>query len=380
MLDSRFFSMRDAFPGQDWTAGGYAAAWERARRYFPTKAYFVTPGTYFMTHGFDPDGRLFMEIHESDFLKLCVENRRTFATNSAAGAYGRMLAAADGRAAAAFREKMGRLEPFFREAGALGGLEKALGESLYLELLRSLRDEDCHMIAGGLMHEGMHAGLDDALVSRLQADFAAGATPVQWDELRAFMAEAGYHGAFGRWAADDLARRWQAVEGLLGGLEGLRKKAQLRPGADRDRFQAVRARAWAQAALIRLRTREIWQSARRMQGLAESFRRDDVRGAAASGVEAALARLESETSAYAAAAGEALQDTDLAVGSLEAVLDTWEAWADSRRPFPAPVTDSQSLVKRVEEIGRPDPAQASAAAATLMKRAAEALSKERTSS
>jgi hypothetical protein len=380
VLGSRFFSMREAFPGREWTASGYGAAWDRARQYFPAKAYYVVPGTYFMTHGFDADGRLFMEIHESDFLKLCVENRRTFARDSVAGAYGRMLAATDGREAAAFGEKMGRLEPFFREAAALRGLEKTLGESSYPGFLKSLREEDYHMLAGGLMHEGMHAGLDDAIVSRLQADFSAGTKPVQWDELRAFMAEAGYHGAYGRWAGSDLAGHWRTIEGLLGELEGLRKKANLRPGTDENRFGRVRARAWAHAALLRLRTREIWQSARRMQDLAGSFREDYLRGAAPSDVESALAGLERDTSAYAAAAGEALQETELAVRSLEALLDTWGSWADGRRPFPPPVTDLQALVKRVEEIRWPDPAPASAGAAVLMKRAAEALSKERTSS
>ena len=380
VLASRLFSMRDGFAGKEWTESGYGAAWERARRYFPAKAYYVVPGTYFMTHGFDPDGRLFMEIHESEFLKICVGNRRVFAPDAVAGTYALMLAATDGREAAAFGRKMGRLEPFFREAAALHGLEKALGEGLYLGLLRSLREEDCHMLGAGLMHEGMHAGLDDALVSRLQADFTAGTMPVQWDELRAFMAETGYHGAYCRWAANDVAGRWRTIESLLGELEGLRKKPDLRAGADRAGFERVRARAWAHAALIRLRLRETWQSARRMQDLAVRFGQDYIRGDPPSDIGAALARLESDTSAFAAAAGASLQETDLAVRSLDAIMDTWGEWAQGRRPFPAPVTDSQALAKRVREIRRPDPDPPSSAAAVLMKRAAEALSKERSSS
>lgn len=380
VLGSGFFSMRDGFPGPEWTAGGYGAAWERARLYFPGKTYFVVPGTYFMTHGFDADGRLFMEIHESDFLKLCSANRRTFTPDAVAGAYGRMIGAPDGREAAAFAEKMGRLEPFFREASALRGLEKALGRDLYLGLLKSLREEDYHMLAGGLMHEGLHAGLDETLVSRLQADFSDGTAPVQWDELRASMAEAGYHGAYSRWASGDLAGHWQTVEGQLQELEGLRKGPDLRPGADQARFERARARAWAAAALIHLRMREIWQSARRMQDLAASLQKDCVRSAAPADVGSAVAGLEADASAFAAAAGGSLQETEFAVRRLEEVLDTWGSWADGRRPFPPPVTDSRAVIKQAKGIRWPDPGPASAGAANLMKRAAGALAKERASS
>ncbi|MCX6572762.1 MAG: hypothetical protein NTX99_02105, partial [Candidatus Aminicenantes bacterium] len=259
VLGSRFFSMRDGFPGKEWTEGGYGAAWERARQYFPGKTYYVVPGTFFMTHGFDADGRLFMEIHESAYLKLCVGNRRTFTPGSIVAAYGRMREPTAGPEAAAFREKLGRLEPFFRAEEAHRGLRQAMGEDLYLGLLKSLSEEDYHMIAGGFMHEGMHAGLDDALVARLQAEFSAGTRPVQWDELRAFMAEIGYHGPYGRWAAGDIAGHWRRVENLLGELEGLRKKPRLDSGSDRGKFERVRAQAWTHAALIRLRMREIWQ-------------------------------------------------------------------------------------------------------------------------
>ncbi|MGZ5488227.1 MAG: hypothetical protein ACXWF4_06815, partial [Candidatus Aminicenantales bacterium] len=71
VLGSRFYSMRDGFAGLEWTASGYGGAWERARRYFPRNTYLVRPGTYFMAHGFDADGRLFMEVHESAYLTLC---------------------------------------------------------------------------------------------------------------------------------------------------------------------------------------------------------------------------------------------------------------------------------------------------------------------
>ena len=378
VLGSKFYSMRDGFATSEWTASGFGGAWERARRYFPRDTYFVRPGTYFMTHGFDADGRLFMEVHESAYLTLCVENRRTFAPGAVVEDYGRMLAATNSRETAAFREKTGGLEPYFREEEANRGLRKALGESLYLRLLKELREEDYHMIAGGLMHEGMHAGMDDTLVARVQAEFHAGRRDVQWDELRAFMTEIGYHAAYCRWAEDDIAGLWRQIEGRTRELEGLRKKPSLRPGPDQARFEKVRAQSWAYAALVRLRMREVWQSARRMQDLAGSFRKDYVRSVPPAGIEELFTRLDGETSGFAAASGETIQATELVVRSLEEVLDGWGAWAAARRPFPPPITDSQAISRQVKDIRWPDPAPAAAGAAALMKRAGEELEKERT--
>jgi hypothetical protein len=376
VIDSRFYSMRDGFTASEWTASGYGGAWARARRYFPRDIYLVRPGTYFMTHGSDADGRLFMEVHESAYLTLCIENRRTFAPGAVVEDHARMLATTNGREAAAFREKLGRLEPCFRNEEANRGLRKALDASLYLRLLEELREEDYHMIAGGLMHEGMHAGMDDDLVARVQAGFTAGRRDVQWDELRAFMAEIGYHAAYCRWAAGDVAGHWVQIEGLLRELEGLRKRPRLRPGPDQARFEKSRAQSGAYAALIRLRMREIWQSARRMQDLAGSFRRDYVKSAPSAEIEQLFTRLDGETSGFATASGGAIQASELAVRSLEEVLDGWDAWAAARRPFPPPITDSQAMLRQIKNIRWPDPATNWATA--LMKRAGEEIEKERT--
>jgi hypothetical protein len=378
VLGSTFYSMRDGFAGKAWTDSGFAGAWERARRYFPGQTYLVRPGTYFMTHGFDADGRLFMEIHESAYLSLCVGNRTTFTPGSVVAAYGRMLAAPDGREAAAFREKTGRLEPFFRDEPAQRSFRKALGDDLYLRLLEELREEDYHMLAGGLIHEGMHAGLDDAFVARLQAEFGAGQSAVQWDELRSFMAEIAYHAAYGRWAEDDMADGRRQIEGSLDDLERLRKKPRLNAGPDLARFEKTRARIWAFAALVRLRMREIWQSARRGQDLALSFRKDYVRGAPPADIGTLLAKVERDSAGFVTSAGKAIQATELAVRSLEEALDAWGEWSAGRRPFPPPVTDSAAVIKQLKGIRWPEPA--GDAAAVLMKRAAEALEKERTSS
>jgi hypothetical protein len=375
VLDSRRLALRDVIGQKAWSADGYAAAWDRARSYFPDKAFYVVPGTYFMTHGFDPGGRLFMEVHSSDYLRLCVENRRTFTPATIVEAYGRMRAAADDRPAGAFAGKMGRLEPFCRDEASFGRLRKALRDGDLLDLLEGLREEDYHMLAGGLVHEGTHAGLDEGLIGRLRADFEAGRTPVQWDELLAFLTESGYHASYVRWAAADIAADWGRVEAHLAELERLRKQARLEKGPARTRFESVQARAWASAALIRLRLREIWQSARRGRDLAEGFRRDYVRSTVPPDVAGPLEGFEKDAGSLVAAAGEAIQAAELAVRELESVLATWNEWADGRRPFPPPVTDSRAVIAQAKAIRWPEPS--GEASAALRTKASEALAKDR---
>ena len=368
---SPFVSLEGGPAGRAWSEEGSVEAWARARRYFPGDAYFVRPGTYFMTHGFGPAGRLFMEVHESAYLALCVENLGTFTPGSAVDAYARMRGAGDGRDAAAFRDKTGRLEPYFLDGRALGGLRKALGDGLFLRLFEALRQENYHMLAGGLLHEGMHAGTEEALVARAQSEFDAAGRAVQWDELRAFMAEAGYHAQFSRWAGGEIAGGWSRIAARLAGLEPLRQRTRLRPGRDRDKFESARAGAWAQAALVRLRMRESWQSARRIEGLVAGFRRDYVKAGAPPGVTDALAELARAAGLYVAAAGEALREGEAALRELEEVLDRWGEWADGLRPFPPPVTDSNAALRRARAVPRPNPPGDGARA--LMKTAGEAL-------
>ncbi|HOW85665.1 MAG TPA: hypothetical protein P5119_00720 [Candidatus Aminicenantes bacterium] len=360
-----------------WKGPDIEGAWRRARSYFPASAFLVRPGTYFMTHGFDAGGRLFMEIHESAYLALCVENLGTFAPDAIVGEYGRMLGAANGREAAAFREKVGRLERCFRDEASNRSLRKALGGDLYARLLDGLRREDYHMLAGGLVHEGTHAGLDDALVARLQTEFGAGRRPVQWDELGAFMAEIVYHAPLCVRAADDIAGGWRRIEARLGGLEGLRRSRGLPAGASLTRFEKARTGAWAEAALVRLRLREIWQSAGRVQDLAAVFRKDYVGDGVPPDVGALLDRLDRDAAGFAASAGEAIGETEALVRSLEEVLDAWGEWASGGRPFPPPVTDSRALAKRAGSIRWPEPD--AGAAAALLTRAGEELSREKAS-
>jgi hypothetical protein len=365
VLDLPLDRVRRGFTEREWKGEGFGGAWDRARRYFPDRAYLVRPGTYFMTHGFDADGRLFMEIHDSEYLELCAANRRTFAAASVVDAYGRMRGAAVGREAADFREKTVRLEPFFRDEAAHRVLSGALGRSVHSLLLEALREEDYHMLAGGFVHEGMHAGIEDGTVARLQAEFKAGGRPVQWDELRAFMAESAYHGRFCRWAAGEISSWGTHIEAALQELEPQRRRP------NRANFERSRARCWTFAALARLRMRESWQSVQRIRALIAGFREDYVRGDPPADVAGLLAAQDRDTAAFAEAAGKAVQAAELALRSLEDMLDLWTEWAEGRRPFPPPVIDSMGIVKELRSIAWPSaPVEGSRA---LMDRAKEAL-------
>jgi len=379
VLASPLDFLRARFPGREWAEAGYRGAWDRARRYFPASVFYVEPGTYFMTHGFGPDGRLFMEIHNSAYLSLSVVNRRTFTDGAVVGEYGRMLGALGGREAAAFQEKTGRLEPYFRDETSKKRLRKTLGEALYGRLLAGLREENYNMLGGGLMHEGMHAGMDgERLVARIQAEFKEGGLAVQWDELRAFMAEAGFHGAYCRWAADEIVTGWDEVEARLKELETLRRRPRLVRAPDRERFEGATARIGAATALIRLRMRELWQSTQRLQGLMVNFQKDYLKPSPPPGIEDLMKKLAGDIAGFVGNIGESIQRTELALRRLEEVLGQWDEWAADLRPFPPPVTDSKDILDKAGKATWPVPPAADVD--RLKKRAEEEIARERAGS
>ena len=369
VLDLPLDRLRRGLTEREWADKGFDGAWRRARSYFPGRTYFVRPGIYFMTHGLGPDGRLFIEIHDSDYLALAAEALRSFEPGVVVGTY------ADARAsgaplAASFGDKMGRLERFFRDKGSQDRLRQALGGPLHGQLLGELREENFHMLAGGLLHEGTHAGVDDATAARIQAQLSSGDRAVQWDELNAFMAEAAYHARFCAWARGEIAGEARSIEASLRGLEPLRRVPSLRPGRDQARFERGQARAWAFAALVRLRMRESWQSALRVKSLAEHFRRDYVRGEMPDDISEPLVSLERDAAAFVEAQGRAVQAAEYALLSLDETLDLWTKWAEGRRPFPPPITDSVRIVAGLTEVVWPDPPAAVALALMDLARAA----------
>ena len=231
------------------------------------------------------------------------------------------------------------------------------------------------MLAGGLLHEGVHAGLDGALVARVRSEYEAGAIPVQWDEARAFLVEIAYHGLQVRRLAAGLGAGRDRTAGLMGRLEPLRKKASLGRPADRAAYDALAAGLGAEIALGRLRMRELWQSVRRVEGLLESLRRDYVRPGAPGEFEEPLADLERNAAGFADEAGAAIGASEAALRGLETLLGQWDEWAVGTRPFPPPVTDSAAVTARASAVAWPAPPVDGALA--LMRLAGRALDRER---
>ncbi|MCK7489603.1 MAG: hypothetical protein MZU79_04670 [Anaerotruncus sp.] len=190
-----------------------------------------------------------MEVHESAFLTLCAANARTFRPGSVVAEYARMRREPDGREAAAFREKTGRLEPCFRDEASLGVLAAALGRDGYGGLLRALREEDHHMLAGGLMHEGVHAGLGDAPGRPRPVRVRGGraSRPMGRDALvhgRDRPSTVFRPGGSARTSP----RAGSGRAALLARLEPLRRKGTLGRAADRDVYETLAAGLGAEIA------------------------------------------------------------------------------------------------------------------------------------
>ena len=226
------------------------------------------------------------------------------------------------------------------------------------------------MLVGGLVHEGAHAGLDEeGLVKGIQAAFKEGPLAVQWDELRAFMVETKFHGAFCHWAAGSIAAVWEGIGARLGELEVLRKRPRLVRPADRIRYARATAALGAAAATVRLRMRELWQSAQRLRGLTDRFEKDYMKPSPPAGIGEMVGKLDDRIGVFVGSADASVRLTELALRRLEELLGQWGEWAEGTRPFPPPVTDSKVLLTEAGQTIWPEPPAAEISA--LKNRAEE---------
>ncbi len=355
VLTSPRSTMRSQFSSGEWTTGHYGGAWGRAQQYFPNHAYFTESDQFFMTHFFNPNGKLEMEIYNSAVLNQCLANRRTFTTRSIVGEYNRMLGS-DPAAARSFQEKMGRLEPYFRDEASKQKLRRMLGDRLYNQLLNELRKENHHLLAGALLHEGMHAEMDDdKLVNRIQSEYKACNLPVQWDELRAYMAEINYHSQFYRWAVGDINSHWRDISDLLSQLEGFRNRKKPLSEADKRKIEEIKAKIKAHIALIRLRIRELWQSAQRMNGLMGHFKTEYLKPDAPDEDRDMIDKITAQIVSFVKDVGDAIKQTEQLLRDLEHILDLWNEWASCKLPDPPEKKLTEDLLKDVPKIKWPAP-------------------------
>lgn len=373
VLDSSFYSMRSGFSSSEWTTGHYGGAWERARQYFPNHVFYTSSQQHFMTHFFNPNGKLEMEIFDSAYLRLCLANQSTFTGSGVVGSYQGMLANDPG-AAAAFQQKLGHLEAYFRNEADKDRLKGMIGDKLFDRLLDELRRENHHMFAGALLHEGMHAEMDDdALVAAIQNEYSSCKLPVQWDELRAYMSEINYHSRFYNWAVNDLFASWREINDLLRELEDWRKRPKPLSEADKQKIEAIKAKIKAYIALIRLRMREIWQSAQRMQGLMGSFRQDHLKPNAPAGHQDIIRAVAVAVADFVVRVGQEIQRQELLLRELEQYLDLWNKWASCQNPSPPPAATAKDIIRRVRATRWPAPP--SQQAEDLRKKAEEEIGK-----
>ncbi len=328
-----------------WKAAGFHMPWQRVGQYFPKAVYFTTSRIHFLTHYFHPSGVYEIEIFDSPNLRMGVKNRGTFAREAVVGAYQGLLAD-DPEGAAAFARKLGALEPCFRDEDSKEKLRRMLDTDLFDRLLKELREEGYHIFAGALVHEGTHAMMDDpGKVAAIQEQYKACKLAVQWDELRAYMAEISYHGRFTNWAVNDIFAGWKRIEYLHKQLERLRKKPKPLSQADKDALEAVKAKIKAYIALIRLRMREIEESGRRMQGLMAGFLKDHLKPTAAAADRRAIDALFVAMSNFTKAAGEHLKRRELLLKGLESYLDLWNRWASCELKTPPDRKTVEDFIK-----------------------------------
>lgn len=338
-----------------WKAADFRMPWQRAGQHFPQAAYFTTAREHFLTHFFNPRGFQEIEIFDSDYLRRCVQNRGTFTREGVVGAYQNLMAN-DPAGAAWFSRRLGVLEPTFRDEASKEKLRGMVGGELFDRLLNELREEGYHMFAGALIHEGTHAMMDDpAKVAAIQEEYKAGKLAVQWDELRAYMAEFSYHARFTNWAVGDILSSWEQIENLLKQLEKLRANPKPLSQADKDLLEAIKAKNMATIALIRLRMLEIEESARRMQGLMRNFRQDHLKPTAPAPDRGKIDTIAVAVTNFVTAAGQEIRRQELLLQGLEQVLDLWNRWASGELRSPPAKRTAGAILSRAKSARWPAP-------------------------
>jgi opacity protein-like surface antigen len=338
-----------------WRAGDFHMAWQRVGQFFTQRVSFTTARDQFLTHFFNPLGYQELEIFDSDYLRMCVGNRLTFTREGVVGAY-RGMRENDPAGAESFSRKLGALEPYFSDEASKERLRDMIGGELFDHLLDSLRREGYHMFAGALIHEGMHALMDDpARVAAIQEQYKSCKLPVQWDELRAYMAEINYHARFYNWAVGDIFASWKQIENLLKQLEALRKKPKPLSEADKEKLEQIKAKIKAYIALIRLRMREIEASAQRMQGLMGSFRQEHIKPTAPAREQNMIKSIAAAVTNFVTAVGQELQRQELLLNGLEEYLALWNRWAGCELKTPPEKKIADEILKRAKGAKWPAP-------------------------
>ena len=279
IFTNRRYPLMSEFSSHERGAGGYESAWNRAKQYFGNGQMFFNPNpTYLASHTFTEDGKLMMEVYNGEFFKELVYHMEYFTEDN-------VIAYSFNGMNPDFRGKMGYLSDYFQDKASMEKLKRYLGNlevtiegkkvdvGFFDHLLDNMKEENFHLISGALMHEGMHARVDDPnLAWKIHNQFVQCHFNFHWDELRAYMSEIKYHCKFIQWASKSILHYWNEIYKLMDNLNKLRrpKPPPITP-REKEQIEMIKARIKANIALLRLRLREMDQSAKRMEFLAKHF-------------------------------------------------------------------------------------------------------------
>jgi hypothetical protein len=343
--------------GNDWKSGNYKAAWQRVETYFPYKFYYNSSEESFMSHWFSPTG-MAMDVFKSKELSQAVSNYFAYNIKNVYNHYQGIKKndnAKRKKDLREFKDKLGLLEPYFENSKSFTQLINFLKKGkLYNQLFDALEGEGDHMFAAALLHEGMHASIDNARrTKKMQDHYTSCKAKVQWDELRGYMSEVGYHSNYYKFCQNNMAAHMAGIFKLLAELEKLRAKGKPKTKAEKKKLERLKARIKARIAIIRVRLREIQQSLDRIKGLMQHFKSKYIKPDAPREFKDQMNDLEKRIEAFAKEAKKAIDDMEKALKDLEKMLKEWNVWAACNSDHPPTEGDHKKNKKDFDDVSWP---------------------------
>lgn len=339
--------------------GSLSSAWDKVRQYNPDRFVYLNDGKYMMLHGYY-NGNICISVYNSPELQSVIHNQKVFKSGSVVAAYNAM----SNENKSDFNKKLGKLAPYFEDEENHTRLKKYLGKELYDNLLKNLNEENMHLLAGGMIHEGMHALLTDEQTYNIQEDFENNYLSMELNELRSYMAEINYHCRFCNWAKKDIDSHWNNINKLIKELEKCRRKKPPEITVEeKEKIEEIKAQIKAHIAMIRVRLREINESAKRMEFLMADYRKNYIKNIdpkkdkinSKLQLNSKFGKLEVAVATFKKDIGTYTADMEKVLSELESILDLWNVWADCKITIPPAQETTKRLITNALKIKFPDP-------------------------
>lgn len=333
--------------------GSIGKAWKKVKAYFPKKFYYTDEETYFMMHQFTSGVLGKVTVYESAEFKKANENFPAFTDRGIVNHFNKIKN--NEKALNEFKKKLGLLWEYFKNTKSKRFLKSELGKDLYNEMLKSLREEGDHIFAAALLHEGMHAAVGAARkANKIDKDFKACNTPVQWDELRGYMAEMQYHFNYYKLSQAKIDGQMSKINGLLAKLEKFRGlKKPLEPSKLKA-IEKLKLKIKARIAMIRVSLREMQQSLDRMKSLIAFFKKQKyVKDTAPQKYKDMVKSLETKLANFAKEVQAAIAGYEKGLKSLEDMLNAWNKWARCETTDPPTEEEHKKAKKEFKDVSWP---------------------------